>query len=169
MLTMYPLRWSGRLWRLLLDLMRRRLWWAGIGAMIAGELLAGLALQLASVGLVEPLLSANLLFALAFAAVLARQRLRWHEASGAVLLSAALGVFIAVGNPHSSPAPDTDPVAIAIAVSATAGAVLVLTVIARTANLVLESVLLSAGAGLLYCFQDAATRAAFVRLDHHGR
>jgi drug/metabolite transporter (DMT)-like permease len=155
-------------WRLLLDLMRRKMWWAGIGAMVAGQVLAGLALQLATVAVVEPLLSTNLLFALAFAAVLARQRLHWHEATGAVLLSTALGVFIAVGDPHSSPAPDTDPVAIAIAVSATAGAVLVLTVIARTANLVLESILLSAGAGLLYGFQDAATRAAFVRLDHHG-
>lgn len=155
-------------WRLLLDLMHRPLWWAGIGAMVVGQVLAGLALQLATVAVVEPLLSTNLLFALAVAAALSRQRIRWHEVSGAVLMSAALAVFIAVGNPRSSPAPDTSPVAISIAVSATAGAVLVLTLIAKKANLVVESILLSAGAGLLYGFQDAATRAAFVRLDHHG-
>ena len=155
-------------WRLLLDLMRRRLWWVGLGAMVAGQVLAAVALQLATVAVVEPLLSANLLFALAVSAVLSRQRLRWQEVSGAVLLSAALGVFIAVGNPHSSPAPETSPVAISLAVSATAGAVLVLTIIAKSSNLVVESILLSTGAGLLYGFQDAATRAAFVRLDHHG-
>lgn len=155
-------------WRLLLELMRRRTWWLGIGAMVAGQVLAGVALQMATVAVVEPLLSANLLFALAVSAVLSRQRLRWQEVSGALLLSAALGVFIAIGNPHSSPAPETSPVAISLAVAATAGAVLVLTVIAKTANLVVESILLSTGAGLLYGFQDAATRAAFVRLDNHG-
>ncbi|MEO6885526.1 MAG: DMT family transporter, partial [Jatrophihabitantaceae bacterium] len=104
--------------RLLLDLMHRRLWWAGIGAMVIGDLLAGLALQLASVALVEPLLSTNLLFALAFAAVLAGQRPGAHEIGGAVLLSAALGVFIAVGNPHSSPAPRPNNAVIVIAVGA---------------------------------------------------
>src|SRR5206468_652530 len=69
--------------RLLLDLMRRPLWWAGIAAMVAGQLLGGLALNLASVDLVEPLLSANLLFALGFATVLSRRRVAWQEIGGA--------------------------------------------------------------------------------------
>ena len=93
--------------RLLLDLMHSRVWWAGIGCMVIGQLLAGLSLQLATVAVVEPLLSTNLLFALALSAALVRQRIRWQEAGGAILLSGALGVFIAIGNPHSSPAPDT--------------------------------------------------------------
>src|SRR5207302_1936392 len=107
-----------------------------------GQVLAGLALQQASVALVEPMLSASLLFALAFAAAWSRLRLRWQEIVGAVLLTAALAVFIGVGDPHDSPAPDTDPIAITIGVAAIVGAVLGLVAIARPRSLVGESVLL---------------------------
>jgi drug/metabolite transporter (DMT)-like permease len=89
-------------WRLLLDLMRRRVWWLGVGAMVIGQLLAAVALRFASVDVVEPLLSSNLLFALALAALLSRQRPRPAEIGGAALLSAALGVFLAVAQPRSS-------------------------------------------------------------------
>ena len=154
--------------RLLLDLMRHKLWWAGLGCMVVGELLAGLALHLAAVTVVEPLLSTNLLFALVFAATLARQRIRWQEAGGAILLSAALGVFIAVGNPHSSPAPATSGRVIAIAVCAVAGAVALLVAVGKQRGLVGESVLFATGAGVLYGLQDAATRAALVIADRHG-
>jgi len=44
---------------------------------------AELALQLASVALVEPLLSASLLFAFVIAAVLSDRKVRWHEVGGA--------------------------------------------------------------------------------------
>lgn len=154
--------------RLLFDLMHRRLWWAGIGAMVAGELLAGLALQLATVAVVEPLLSTNLLFALAFAATLSRVRIHWTEVSGAVLLSAALGVFIAVGNPHSSPRPDPNNAVITFAVCAVAGAVAIMVMFSLRRGLVRESILLATGAGTLYGLQDAGTRAALLIADHQG-
>jgi hypothetical protein len=154
--------------RLLLDLMRRPQWWVGVACMVVGELLAGLALNLAAVAIVEPLLSTNLLFALAFSAALARQRIQWQEATGAIMLSAALGVFIAVGNPRSSPAPATSGVVIAIAVCAVVGVVALLVIVGKQRGLVGESVLLATGAGLLYGLQDAATRAALVVADDHG-
>ena len=154
--------------RLLLDLMRRPLWWAGIAAMAAGELLAGLAFHFAAVAVVEPLLSANLLFALALSAALSRVRVHWSEIAGAALLSAALGVFIAVGNPHSSPEPDPNDAVITIAVCAVIGAVLVLVTIGKQRDLVGESIFLATGAGVLYGLQDAATRASLLRADHHG-
>jgi drug/metabolite transporter (DMT)-like permease len=153
---------------LLFDLMRRPVWWAGIGCMVCGQLLSGYALQLATVAVVEPLLSANLLFALAFAAALNRHRIRWQEAVGAVALSAALGVFIGVGNPHSSPAPDTSSEIITIAVVVVVATVALLVAVGKRQGLVLESILLATGAGLLYGLQDAATRAALVAFDHHG-
>ncbi|MDT4894845.1 MAG: hypothetical protein QOE97_3880 [Pseudonocardiales bacterium] len=155
-------------WRLVFDLMHRRRWWAGIGCMVVGQVLAGLALEMATVAVVEPLLSANLLFALAFSAALARKRIRWQEVVGALVLSVSLGLFMGVGNPHESPAPNTSGVAILVAVAAVIGAVVVLVVIARRGALVRESVLLATGAGLIYGLQDAATRAAFVRIEHHG-
>jgi drug/metabolite transporter (DMT)-like permease len=154
--------------RLLVDLMHKPMWWAGIGCMILGQLLAALALQLATVALVEPLLSTNLLFALAFAAALGKTRIRWQEFTGAVLLSAALGVFIAVGNPHSSPSPAVNPAVITIAVCAVVGVVAVLVAIGKRSGLVGESVLLATGAGLLYALQDVGTRAALLVADHHG-
>jgi drug/metabolite transporter (DMT)-like permease len=154
--------------KLLFDLMHRPLWWAGIGAMVVGELLAGLALHLATVAVVAPLLSTNLLFALGFAAALSRVRVHWTEVSGAVLVSAALGVFIAVGDPHSSPTPDPNNAVITIAVCAVVGAVAILVALGKTRELVGESILLATGAGVLYGLQDASTRAALVIANHHG-
>ena len=153
--------------RLLFDLMRRPLWWAGMAAMVVGQLLSGVALQLASVGLVEPLLSTNLLFALALAAFLARHRPRLTEIGGAVLLSAALGVFIAVGDPRSShECAPTGTVMTAVACVTVAAAVCVL--VGRGRGLVGEAIWLACGAGLLFGLQDAATRAALVEYDQHG-
>jgi NADH:ubiquinone oxidoreductase subunit K len=154
--------------RLLLDLMRLPMWWAGIGAMVMGEILAGLALQMATVAVVEPLLSANLLFALGLAAAMSRQRIKWQEVCGALLVTAALGVFIAVGQPHSSPAPATTAPIVALTVGVTVAAVALLVLVGKRRGAVGESVLLATGAGLLYGLQDAATRAAFVVGDHQG-
>jgi drug/metabolite transporter (DMT)-like permease len=154
--------------RLLLDLMHRPLWWVGIGCMVVGQLLAGLALQLATVAVVEPLLSTNLLFALGFAALFSAHRVRWYEVSGAILLSAALGVFIAVGDPHSSSAASPNDAIVVLAVAAVAVVVVTLVVVGKRRSLVGESVLLATGAGLLYGLQDASTRATLLVGDRHG-
>ncbi|MEO6886793.1 MAG: DMT family transporter, partial [Jatrophihabitantaceae bacterium] len=115
-----------------------------------------------------PLLSTNLLFALAFAAVLAGQRPGAHEIGGAVLLSAALGVFIAVGNPHSSPAPRPNNAVIVIAVGAVVGAVLCLIAVAKGRELAGKSALLATAAGLLYGLQDVSTRATLQFVQDRG-
>jgi drug/metabolite transporter (DMT)-like permease len=154
--------------RLLLDLMRLPRWWIGIGFMVAGQILSAFALQLATVAVVEPLLSASLLFALAASALAARKRVTWQEIVGALSVSAALAVFIAVCDPHSSPAPDSDLVAIVAAVAGVVVAVLVLVAIAKRRGEVGESVLIATAAGILYGLQDASTRAAFLRIDRHG-
>jgi drug/metabolite transporter (DMT)-like permease len=154
--------------RLLFHLMRRPLWWCGIASMVAGQLLSGLALQLATVAVVEPLLSCSLLFALAFASMMSRQRIRWTELCGALLLSAALGVFLAVGDPHSSPSPEPNNAVITIAVLAVVAAVSILVFLGKRRDLVRESILLATGAGLLYGLQDVATRATLLQADHNG-
>ena len=154
--------------RLLFDLMRRPLWWGGIAAMVFGQLLSGLALQLATVAVVEPLMSTSLLFALVFSSVASRIKLRWTEIAGAVLLSAALGVFLGGRGPAQLPLPGTGDVVITIAVSAVVATVGLLVLVARRRSLVAESILLAVGAGMLYGLQDASTRAALVVVDHHG-
>ncbi|HYU66173.1 MAG TPA: DMT family transporter, partial [Jatrophihabitantaceae bacterium] len=116
-------------WRLLIDLLRKRTWLFGVGSMVAGQLLGGLALQMASVALVEPLLSANLLFAFVIAAILSDRSVRWHEVGGAVLLSLALGAFLLVGNPRSSNDPHPARIWTGVALVAVAAAVIVLVVV----------------------------------------
>jgi drug/metabolite transporter (DMT)-like permease len=154
--------------RLLYDLMHRPLWWAGIGAMVVGQLLSGYALRMATVALVEPLLSTSLLFALVFSSMLSRIHIRWTEIAGAVLLSAALGVFIYIGNPHGSKRPRPDDLMIVVAILALLATVGLLVTVAKRKPLVKESVLLAAGAGVLYGLQDASTRGALVAFNHHG-
>lgn len=155
-------------YRLLLWLMRKPLWWAGIGCMVVGELLGGLALRLASVALVEPLLSTSLLFAFALASLLSGRRVYWLEICGALLVSAALGVFIAVGDPHASSALSADRRVVVLAVCIVAGVVAALVAVGKRRGLVGESILLATGAGVLYGLQDAATRAALVVVQHGG-
>jgi drug/metabolite transporter (DMT)-like permease len=153
---------------LLWDLMHRPMWWAGIGCMIVGQLLSGLALQLATVAVVEPLLSTNLLFALAVAALLVRSKPTWREVGGAILLSSAFGVFLALGNPQSGSKREADTGPIVIAIASIAAAVAICIAVGKRRGLVGESMWLASGAGLLFGLQDVATRAALIEIDHRG-
>jgi len=154
--------------RLLLDLMRKPPWWAGIAAMVAGQALDGWALKLGAVALVEPLLSTNLLFAFVIAAALARHRPRWHEVVGAALLSAALGVFIAVGNPRATAHVHARWELIVLAAGIVGVVVVGLVTRAKLSGPVRGAVLMATGAGVLYGLQDAATRGALVSFHRHG-
>jgi hypothetical protein len=155
-------------WRLLMDLLHKPMWLWGVASMVVGQLLGGLALQLASVALVEPLLSANLLFAFVIASALSDRRVRWHEVGGALLLSLALAAFLVVGNPRSSDDPQPGRGWSITALTIVAVAVVILVVVAKRQQIIAKAVLLSAGAGLLYGLQDAATRQTLLRIDHNG-
>jgi drug/metabolite transporter (DMT)-like permease len=156
-------------WRLIAHLVRVRDWRHGIAAMVFGQLLGGVALGLGAVALVEPLLSTNLLFAFVIAAWLARKRASLRDILGALLLSAALGVFIAVGQPHSGRTltPPSVPIAI-IVLCAVLGAVIVLVLFAKSRGLVGEAILLATAAGMMYGLQDAATQEALDIAHRHG-
>jgi drug/metabolite transporter (DMT)-like permease len=69
-------------WRLLRELIGSWTWWAGIGAVAAGQSMSAWALQLGPVTLVEPLLASCLLFAFGVSAFTARRWLRWQELLG---------------------------------------------------------------------------------------
>jgi drug/metabolite transporter (DMT)-like permease len=78
---------------------RDPLWWAGMIAAIAGYAFQAVALAHGSLMLVQPLLVSSLLFALPLSARLSRQRITWSEWGWAILLTAALTVFVLVGQP----------------------------------------------------------------------
>jgi uncharacterized membrane protein len=153
--------------RMLLDLMHNRVWWVGIAAMATGQTLAGFALQLGPVTVVGPVLSANLLFAFVIQAVANRRRAGLPEVFGAGLLCVAVGVFLAVANPHPTNTLAPWPT-ITMSCGAVTAAVAALVVLARRHTLLPESVLIAAAAGVLYGMQDASTRGGLVLLRDRG-
>ncbi|MBV8930570.1 MAG: DMT family transporter [Mycobacteriaceae bacterium] len=80
---------------------RQPRWWAGTTAALAGYAFQAIALSRGSLLLVQPLLVSALLFALPLNAAWSHRRVRSGEWLWALLLTAALAVFVLVGQPHS--------------------------------------------------------------------
>lgn len=153
--------------RLLLDLAREPQWLAGIASMVLGQVLGAFALGRGDVSLVEPLLATNLLFALAFARLLTRQRLGTSGWSGVILLSLGVTAFIVAGQPRGAAGPPPTagnwPVLVGVV-----GAAVLLVAIARRLAVGEQAALLAASAGVLFGLQDALTRVSLLRLNAGG-
>lgn len=85
--------------KLLVRLVRDRGWLIGLATSVGGFGLQAVALFLAPVVLVQPLIVTELLFALPLAAWYAGSRLGRREWSGAVLVSGGITAFLLFGNP----------------------------------------------------------------------
>jgi len=83
----------------LLRLLRKPAWLAGLAAVIGGFGLQAAALGLGRLVVIEPVLASSLLFALALAARRARRRLRPGEWAAALAVVAGLAVFLVAGQP----------------------------------------------------------------------
>src|SRR3954453_17077944 len=146
--------------RLLLELMHHRLWLGG-GAFIAiGTGLPAWALAEGSLAVVDPVLTASLLFALAISAVWHREPLRPREWIGAVMVSAGLGLLLGVGSPTLG-RPDMPQYQWMLVTLATCG--LALTMVAagqRAPWPTYRAALIGGAAGVLFGLQDAMTRWA---------
>lgn len=152
--------------RLLVKLVQRPVWLAGLGAQVVGQLLGAAALGSGPLGLVEPVMAANLLFALPLSALWHRRRLGTREWLGAAALLAGLALFIGVGNPHGGstahlPWPNW-------VLSGGGIALLVGTVVSvgRRRPAVQQATILAAAAGMLYGLQDALTERTMAVLTH---
>ncbi|MEV7006928.1 DMT family transporter [Streptosporangium sp. NPDC051022] len=153
---------------LLLDLVRKPLWLAGIGAMVAGQVLGALVLQRTDVSRAEPLLATNLIFALALASVLYRERLGRWEWLGAVLVSGGVASFLVFGQPEGGTLPGSTSAAwLALPVTLLVAGGLV--AVAIRVALPIKAMLLAAAAGILYGTQDVLTRDSLVRLGQSGQ
>jgi drug/metabolite transporter (DMT)-like permease len=157
----------GRMLRLglLWDLARKPLWLVGIGALLAGQILAGLALSAADVAQVEPLLATNLLFALVIGRIFSKQNLTWAEWLGGLLASGGVAVFLVVGNPHGE-----EPVGPGsgrwLGAAVVLGVALLLVVAGRRFSLHVRAMLLALGAGMFFGVQDALVRGVLLRTEH---
>ncbi|MER7361587.1 DMT family transporter [Nonomuraea wenchangensis] len=150
--------------RLLLDLMRKRLWLAGVGLMACGQILGAIAFREAEVAKVEPLLAMNLLFALTAAHVIYQEPFGRTLQLGAVLVCGGVALFLFAGQPHGGRLPDTlSPrwlAALPVVVVATA-----LVSYGLRRSLKIKAILLAASAGVLYGLQDVLTRSSLLTLD----
>jgi hypothetical protein len=93
----------------LLQLIRRPLWLAGLGLVILSLSLQAAALDLGRLVVIEPVLACSLLFALALAAWADHRRMRPAEWLAAVATFAGLAVFLSVAHPsggHSTATPE---------------------------------------------------------------
>jgi len=153
--------------RLIADLLCRPRWLIGLGVLISGQLLSAWCVGHLDLTLYEPLLATSLIFALALAVPLSRQRLRPTELAGAVILScgvAALSLSRSPGTPAVSFGSFADwPAAAGVAVVAYcfihAGH-------RRSGDL--RATLTGTGAGLVLGISDALTRRTVQILDAHS-
>ncbi|MDA8285277.1 MAG: DMT family transporter [Actinomycetota bacterium] len=145
--------------RLLLDLVHRPVWLAGIAAMVGGQLLGAAALGHGELTLVEPLMASNVLFALPLAAAWHKRRLGRREWLGAIVLIAGLAVFVLAADPGAS---RRTLVPAALWVEALVPIFLVVSGFValgrRHPDPARQATLLAAGAGTLYGLQDALTQ-----------
>lgn len=152
--------------RLLLHLLRRPLWVAGIGTMVVGQLLGATALGMGNLALVEPVMSMNLLFALPLSAVWHKRKLGVREIGGMVALIAGLVAFVVPGDPHGGH-PLTPPWPNWM-IAGGAIALLVAFLVAKSKRSIAgqQATLLAAAAGTLYGMQDALTERTLTQFGH---
>ncbi|HET7329079.1 MAG TPA: DMT family transporter [Nocardioidaceae bacterium] len=86
--------------RLLRDLVRQRLWVAGISLAFLSYAFQGLALAFGPLSLVQPLIVSELIFALPVAARLHNMKLGWRSWIGAVAVGGGLAVAIVAAAPE---------------------------------------------------------------------
>jgi drug/metabolite transporter (DMT)-like permease len=151
--------------RLLLELLRHRIWLAGLAAMFIGSALQAWALDEGSLAVVEPILTVSLLFALPLSAAWHRERLRRTEWAGAVMVSAGLGLFLGVGSPTAGKA-DMPQYEWLLVTLASWGLALFLVAAGQRAPWpATKAALIGGGAGVLFGLQDALTHYALHWLD----
>lgn len=90
---------SGPSSSLLIQMARRPVWLAGIGADALGFGCQAAALGFGRLAVVQPLLVASVVFALPLGAKLTRQRVRPVDIGAAILVTAALVIFLTVADP----------------------------------------------------------------------
>lgn len=144
--------------RLLLDLIHRGKWLAGVANMVAGQLLSAWVIGHVVLSVAEPLLTANLLFALVLAWPLSGQSLTKSEVAGALLLMGGVTVLSLARTVHSvSVTVGTQanwPVAAAGVAAVAAG----FAAVGRRRAGDARATWTGASAGLVFGLQDALTR-----------
>ena len=150
-----------------LTLLRRPLWWAGTAAAVAGYVFQALALANGSLLLVQPILVSALLFALPLSARLAHRRVTRGEWAWAVVLTAALAVFVMLAKtrPGDYEASVTPSAMVALICTAAVSACVIVAI--RTMGWK-RAVLLAVAVGVLFGVVAMLTKLLMHLLTHDG-
>lgn len=151
---------------LLVGLLARPIWVAGILADGAGFVLQYLALDSGSLVLVQPLLVSGLLFALPVAAALTHRRLTGTEWLGSAVTVAGLALFLVVANP--APGHDrASTLAWIITGVCTLVPIAIMVAVSRSTSGAARAGLLAAAGGVFYGLAAALTKVTS-EIIHHG-
>ncbi|MGB8960523.1 MAG: DMT family transporter [Pseudonocardiaceae bacterium] len=153
--------------RLLVWLVRRPRWLAGVASSTGGNAVFAVAVGFASLALVEALFVVRLLFALVLAALWGRHRVPARDLAGSLAITVGLVAFIVVAQPHSGPEAVSDLHWI-LGGGCVLTLALVLTVIAKGSPPARKAALLGAAAGSLFGLQASVTQSAVHVLKHQG-
>jgi drug/metabolite transporter (DMT)-like permease len=148
--------------RLIGQLVRRPLWWAGLLGDAGGFLAQGAALGLGSLLLVQPLLVTALLFALPLGAAWAGRRLSRSDWLWAAVLSLSLAVFVVVADPTAGI--DRAPARDWFGVAAALTPVLALCLLGAATRRRSRAMPLAVATGILYGVTAALTKSVVAHL-----
>jgi drug/metabolite transporter (DMT)-like permease len=152
---------------LLLRMARRPVWLAGIAAEGLGFACQAVALSIGRLAVVQPLLVSAVVFALPFGARITGQRVRRIDIGAALLVTAALIIFLAVTNPSGGR--DDAPVGEwLIAGGVSAALAIPLFVLARHRTPAKRAALLGTAAGILFALSAALTKAVADGIGDEG-
>jgi drug/metabolite transporter (DMT)-like permease len=154
--------------RLLLDLLRHRRWLAGVATMVAGQLLSAWVLGHVILSVAEPLLTANLLFALLLAWPLSKQPLTRAEIAGALILVAGVTILSLARTVRSSEVTVGALANWPFAAGAVAVIAVAFAALGRRRSGDLRATFTGASAGVIFGTQDAMTRQVVQVLARHG-
>jgi drug/metabolite transporter (DMT)-like permease len=153
--------------RIITDLLRKPRWLAGIGCMVAGQLLSAWSIGHLELTLVEPLLTTYLLFALVLAVPMSKQAVKWREVGGALVLCAGVALL--------SLSRSTKPIGLSFgsfsnwpAAAVIAGIAFVAVQLGRGRSDKSRATFTGLGAGLVFGIQDALTRQTLEILQGHS-
>ena len=149
---------------LLTRLFRNPIWLAGSGVDVVAYVLEAASLGFGSIVVVQPLLVTGLLWALPLATLGRPERVTRHEWVPAILLVAALAVFVSVGSPEGG---RTDASILAWALTALALAVPIALALAAARNAPphRRALLLAFASGCVYGLTAALTKSTVALFD----
>ena len=153
--------------RLLVWLVRRPQWLAGVAGSTAGNVLFAIALRYSSLALVEALFVVRLMFALVLAAAWGQHRVPARDLLGSVAITVGLVGFIYAARPNKGSGLAPDPQWL-LGGGCVVAVVALLTAIARKADPARKAVLLGIASGVLFGLQASLTQRAVHVLSERG-